>query len=227
MKTDSATLPSLLVVVWKDWPGVSEKQFRFRQSFQSARPISGRPCGPEAVERVVEAALQVLVERLLGAGLVVVGDRLVEDRPVAGLLEVGRDADDQPVRIVVETAADVVVAALGERLVLVISAAGGQLRGGQVEDALAGARRDHVHEAEQVLVGVAEAQAAADAGFEERRRARHVERGHALVGVPDVDHAVGVHVGRVDLADAEQAVPVGAQLLEGRVGRGGVEVLRR
>jgi len=46
MKTDSATLPSLLVVVWKDWPGVSEKQFRLRQSFQSARPMSGRPCGP-------------------------------------------------------------------------------------------------------------------------------------------------------------------------------------
>ena len=46
MKTDSATLPSLFVVVWNDWPGVSEKQFRLRQSFQSARPISGRPCGP-------------------------------------------------------------------------------------------------------------------------------------------------------------------------------------
>ena len=41
IKTDSATLPSLLVVVWKDCPGSSEKVFRFRQSFQSARPISG------------------------------------------------------------------------------------------------------------------------------------------------------------------------------------------
>jgi hypothetical protein len=46
MNTDSATLPSLLVVVWNDWPGVSEKQFKLRQSFQSARPISGSPCGP-------------------------------------------------------------------------------------------------------------------------------------------------------------------------------------
>ena len=46
MNTDSATLPSLFVVVWKDWPGVSEKQFRLRQSFQSARPINGNPCGP-------------------------------------------------------------------------------------------------------------------------------------------------------------------------------------
>jgi hypothetical protein len=152
---------------------------------------------PEPLQRVAEAALQVLVERLLGAGLVVVGHRLVEDAPVAGLLEIGGDADDEPVRIVVEAAADVVVAALGERLVLVIGAAGRQLRGGQVEDALAGARRHHVHKAQQVLVGVAEAEAAADAGLIERRRARHVEGGHALVGVPDIDHAVGVNVGRV------------------------------
>ncbi len=33
-------------IVWKLWPGVSEKQFRLRQSFQSARPIKGSPCGP-------------------------------------------------------------------------------------------------------------------------------------------------------------------------------------
>ena len=35
---------------------------------------------PEPVERVADAALQVLVERRLAAGLVVVGHRLVEDR---------------------------------------------------------------------------------------------------------------------------------------------------
>ena len=46
MKFDSATLPSLLVIVWKDWPGSAEKVFRLRQSFQSALPINGRPCGP-------------------------------------------------------------------------------------------------------------------------------------------------------------------------------------
>ena len=46
MNTDSATPPSRWAVVWNDSPGVSEKQFRFRQSFQSARPISGSPCGP-------------------------------------------------------------------------------------------------------------------------------------------------------------------------------------
>ncbi len=46
MNTDSATPPGWFSVVWKDSPGVSEKQLRFRQSFQSARPMSGRPCGP-------------------------------------------------------------------------------------------------------------------------------------------------------------------------------------
>ena len=46
MKTDSAVRPVRLPVVWKDSPGVSEKQLRLRQSFQSARPIKGSPCGP-------------------------------------------------------------------------------------------------------------------------------------------------------------------------------------
>ena len=46
MNTDSAVRPVRLPVVWNDSSGVSEKQFRLRQSFQSARPISGSPCGP-------------------------------------------------------------------------------------------------------------------------------------------------------------------------------------
>ena len=51
MNTLSATGPSLGPVVWKLSPGSLLKQFRFRQSFQSARPISGRPCGPLWVRR--------------------------------------------------------------------------------------------------------------------------------------------------------------------------------
>lgn len=46
MNTDSALPPSLFSVVWNDSPGSVEKQLRLRQSFQSARPMSGRPCGP-------------------------------------------------------------------------------------------------------------------------------------------------------------------------------------
>ena len=77
----------------------------------------------EAFERVIETAAQVLVERLFGAGFVFELHRFVEDAPVAGFLEVGGDAEDEPVRIVVEAAADVVVAAFGERLILVERAA--------------------------------------------------------------------------------------------------------
>ena len=77
----------------------------------------------------------------LGLRVVVERHLLVEDREVAGLLEVRGDAEDEPERIVVEAAADVVVAALGERLVLVVGAAVGELRRGDVEDPLAGARR--------------------------------------------------------------------------------------
>ncbi len=117
---------------------------------------------PQAVYRVLEAALQVLVERLLGAWFIVVGNRFVEDAPIARFLDIGGHADDQPVRIVVEVAANVIVPALGERLILMIGAAGWQLRRGEVEDTFPRARWHHVHEAQQVLVGIAEAQSAAD-----------------------------------------------------------------
>jgi len=53
----------------------------------------------------METAPQVLIQRLRAARLVVELDRLVENAPVAGLFQVGRDANDQPVRIVVEVAA--------------------------------------------------------------------------------------------------------------------------
>ena len=49
MNTDSATPPALFSVVWNGSPGVVEKQLRLRQSFQSARPMSGSPCGPRWV----------------------------------------------------------------------------------------------------------------------------------------------------------------------------------
>ena len=147
MNTDSATPPGRLGAVWKDSPGRSEKTLRLRQSFQSARPMSGSPCGPEPAQREVDAPPQVVVERRLRAVLVVPRHGDVEDRQVAGLLEVGRDPQDEPRGVVVEPGADVVVAALRERLVLVIGAAIGQLGRGDVQDPRAGPLRDHVDEA--------------------------------------------------------------------------------
>ncbi len=120
MNTDSATLPSLLVVVWKTLPG-----FPRRVQVETVVPI--RPADQrqavraDALERIADAALQVLVKRRLAARLVIIGHRLIQNRPVAGLFEIGRHAEHQPERIIVEIAADVVVAALGEGLVLVVS----------------------------------------------------------------------------------------------------------
>ena len=106
----------------------------------------------ETVECILDRAPKMLVERRFGTRLVVEHHRLVEDREVAGLLEIGGDADDQPVRIVVEVAADVVVTLLGQRLILVVGATARQLRGREIEDAFAGPRRHHVHEAQKILV---------------------------------------------------------------------------
>ena len=44
--TLSALLSFTSPAHWKLSFGSVEKQFRFRQSFQSAWPISGNPCGP-------------------------------------------------------------------------------------------------------------------------------------------------------------------------------------
>jgi len=65
--------------------------------------------------------------------LVVERDGLIEDVPNAALFDIGRQAQHQPQRIVVEVAADGVVATLGQRLILMISAASFQLGGGDVE----------------------------------------------------------------------------------------------
>ena len=171
------------------------------------------------LQRVVDAAAQMLHQRLGQLLVVVEGDHFVQNRHVAGLLHVGRHAEDQPQRVVVEAGADVVVAALGQRLVLVVGAAVRELGGGDVQDALAGAGGDQVHEAQQVLRGIAEAHAAADAALIVAGGARHVEGHHALVLVPQARHAVHANVAAVHLERGQELRPVVAQR-----GEGGVEL---
>ena len=107
-----------------------------------------------------------------------------------------------------------------------VRAARGELRRGEIEDPLAGPLRHHVHEAQQILVGITEAHAAADPRLEERRRSRQVERDHALVRVPHIDRAIDVRVRGRHLQRLEQAVPVRAQLLERERGSRRIEVAR-
>ena len=211
MNTDSAVRPVRLPVVWNDSPG------RLREAVEVEAVVPVRaaderePVGPEVVEHVVERALQVLEERRRVLRVVVEGNRLLQDPEVARLLDVGRRPRDEPERVVVEARPDVVVPPLRERLVLVVGAAVRLLGGRDVEDALPRPRRDEVHEAEQVLVRVAEAHATADPGLEVRGRARHVERDHALVGVPDVDHPVEALVAGLHRVLRQHLRPVLAQ----------------
>ena len=75
---------------------------------------------------------------------------------------------------------------------------------------------NHMHEAEQILVGVAKPHPPADARLEVRRRPGEVERDHALVGVPGVDHAVDVLVRRRHLQTRRAArTTASAQIAEG------------
>ena len=72
-----------------------------------------------------------------------------------------------------------------------------------------------MHEAKQVLVGIAEAHAASHARLVVGGGTGHVERDHALVLVPDVDHAVELFVAGIDAVGGQQFGPVGVELLQG------------
>ena len=87
---------------------------------------------------MVERDAQVFHKRHLCTGLVVKGHHLIENRVVARFLDVCHCTEDKPAGIVVETAANVIVATLGEGLVLVIAATIGELCGSNIYDALTG-----------------------------------------------------------------------------------------
>ena len=139
---------------------------------------------------MAEADFEVLQKRNLRSGLVVKGHFFIEDAEVSGFPDVGHRAEDEPEGVVSESAADVVVAAFGEGLVLVVTSAIRELRGGNVQDALPGPFRDKVHYAREILVGVAEAHSTADSAFKVAGASAEEEGDHALVLVPDIHGAV-------------------------------------
>ena len=160
------------------------------------------------VDGEVHGTAQVFEQRLLGTFDVVERHRFGQDRRVSGFGQVGVHARHEPQRIVVEAAADVGVALLGERLVLVPCGTVLQLGGGDVDDALACAVRNQMHESQQILVGIAEAHAAAHAGFVVGGGTGHVEGDHALVLMPDVHHAVEFLVSGLHAVGGQQVGPV-------------------
>ena len=125
----------------------------------------------EVLDDVVHRHLQVLKQCHLRTRLVVERYHLVENREVARLLDIRHCSEDEPAGVVVETAADVIIATLGERLVLMVAATVRELGRGDVDDTLAGTTWNLVYEAHQVLVGVAETHTTTDTALEERCRA--------------------------------------------------------
>jgi hypothetical protein len=130
---------------------------------------------------VMEASLQVFEHGPRPARIAFVRDDVVEHRPVAGLPDVGGRRSNHPERVVVEAAAHLGVPLLGEQLILVECAAVFVLRAGEIQDPLARALGDHVHEAQEILIRVAEPHAAPDAG-------RLVFRILGVLHVPEHEH---------------------------------------
>ena len=154
----------------------------------------------------------MLKHRLSLAHIVIVRNHLIKNRPVAGFLDVSGNGKDQPQRVIGEISADVGVTLLGKGLVLMVAAAVRELRGSNIDDTLLRAVRNLVHEAENILVGISKSHAAADSRLEVGSGTGKVERNHALILVPDVNHAVDLVVGGGNIQNAEEFVPCGAKL---------------
>ena len=89
MKTDSATLPSLLVVVWKDWPGCIGKAVQVQAVVPVGAADQRQAVRAQAVERVAAwLRCRCSYSGCFAAGLVVIRHRLVQDGPIAGFLEI-------------------------------------------------------------------------------------------------------------------------------------------
>ena len=84
-----------------------------------------QPVRPALLQRVRDADFQVVQKIRLGVRLVGVAARRLQDAHVAGFLDVLAGRQDQPQVVVVEVTADLGVALLRKRLVLVIASAVG------------------------------------------------------------------------------------------------------
>ena len=166
---------------------------------------------------VAEAPAQMLHQGLCSGHVVVKGNRLVQDRPVTGLPQIGGGARNEPERVIVEAAAHVAVALFGQGLVLVVGTAVLKLGGSNVQNALPCAGRDHVDEAQQILTGIPEPHAAADAALVIAGTAAHVEGDHALILVPKAHHPVQLFLAGGQLPAREQLLPVVGQCPAGGI----------
>ena len=172
-----------------------------------------QPVRTQMLHRVVEAAAEMLHERLRKREVAVKRHGFLQNGVVPRLTDVGVGSGNQPKRIVVEAAADRHVAFFGQRLILMVGAAVRELRGGDVQDSLSRSLRDHMHKTEQILAGIPEAHASSHAAFKIAGAAAHVKGHHALVLIPDIDHTADMFVFAGKREVGEQNIPKVPQLL--------------
>ena len=110
----------------------------------------------------------MLEEGLLATRLVVEGNRFGKDGEISCFLEISGCTEDEPARVVVESATNVVVSTLGERLILMIATTVGELCRGDVDDTLTGTAWYEMYKTHEILVGVAESHTASNSTLEER-----------------------------------------------------------
>ena len=147
-------------------------------------------------------------------GIAVIRSGFLKNAEIPGLLNVGSCAGNQPERVIPKAAADFIVALLGQRLILVIAPAVAELRCGNIQNPLPGSFRDLMDKSQKILGRISEAHAAADAALKHGGGPAHVEGDHALIRIPDIDHAGEFFILRLQLILSEQGIPVCMQFLE-------------
>ena len=76
----------------------------------------------QVVDYVVKGDGEVLKEAFLTARYVIKGYGFIKDAEITCLTQIAADAEDEPHGVIIEAATDAVIAAFGERLVLMVTA---------------------------------------------------------------------------------------------------------
>ena len=162
----------------------------------------------------IDRAFKMFHERCPVVFVIVKRHARVQNVGIARFADVGIHAGYKPQRIVIESAANIGVAALGKRLVLVPRGAVRQLNGRNVDNSLSRLFGQNMCEPEQVLAGIAEAHSASDAALVITRASAHAIGDKALILIPYIDHTVEFFVGSFYGEFIEEFVPCGAEFVE-------------
>ena len=171
-----------------------------------------QPVRSEVVDDMVKTDTKVLHKRHFCSGHILPWYGFVQDGEVSGLTDIGSSTEDEPHRVIVKSSSYIIIAAFGERLVLVVATSIGELGCSDVEDTLPCTRRDLVYKANEVLVRVPETHSAAYTALEEGSGPAHAEGDHTLVLVPYIHHPVEPLIRALYLELTEQFVPQGIEL---------------